>query len=176
MALSPTPTGTGSKDNTIRRKLDILTSLEKLEMLLMINPVATAVVATDNWGGYGGGVLDDDLCCDAATDPECINTLNHAVTVVGYGTEGDKDYWLVKNSWSTNWGEEGYFKIKKGTGHCGWCHGTRYPNLLTTCILPVNWTLWCWCHGTRYPNLLTKPTCSSETSRSTILFNTFFLS
>jgi len=90
-----------------------------MENLLMINPVATAVSATDNWGGYGGGVLDDNLCCDAKYDPSCVNQLNHAVTVVGYGTEGGKDYWLVKNSWSTSWGENGYFKIKKGTGHCG---------------------------------------------------------
>ena len=28
--------------------------------------------ATNNWGGYGGGVMVDDLCCDAATDPECV--------------------------------------------------------------------------------------------------------
>ena len=42
----------------------------------------------------------------------------HAVTVVGYGSEGGQDYWLVKNSWGTGWGEKGFFKIRRGVGAC----------------------------------------------------------
>ena len=41
------------------------------------------------------------------------------ISVVGYGTEGGKDYWLVKNSWGKFWGDSGFMKIKRGTGHCG---------------------------------------------------------
>ena len=41
------------------------------------------------------------------------------VTVVGYGTEAGKDFWLVKNSWGRGWGDSGYMKIKRDTGHCG---------------------------------------------------------
>jgi len=43
----------------------------------------------------------------------------HAVRVLGWGTEKDLDYWLVANSWSPGWGENGYFKIQRGTNECG---------------------------------------------------------
>merc|ERR1719319_828165 len=94
------------------------TNENDMENMLQINPVVTAVSATNNWGSYGGGVLDDNLCCNAATDSQCVYNLNHAVLVVGYGTQGGQDYWLIKNSWGTSWGESGYFKLKRGTGHC----------------------------------------------------------
>ena len=71
------------------------------------------------FGDYGGGIFDDYRCCEAVSDPDCIWTLNHEVTVVGYGNQGGVDYWLVKNSWGTGFGESGYIKIKRGTGHCG---------------------------------------------------------
>jgi len=42
----------------------------------------------------------------------------HAVTAVGYGTEGDK-YWVLQNSWGTSWGEKGFGKFLRGTNFCG---------------------------------------------------------
>ena len=38
----------------------------------------------------------------------------HAVKMLGWGNENGVDYWLCANSWTTNWGENGYFKIKMG--------------------------------------------------------------
>jgi len=43
----------------------------------------------------------------------------HAVKVIGYGVENGQDYWLISNSWTTTWGDKGYFKIAKGVNECG---------------------------------------------------------
>ena len=46
---------------------------------------------------------------------------NHAVLVVGYGVEESTNtkYWIVKNSWGEDWGEQGYFRIRRGTNEIG---------------------------------------------------------
>lgn len=47
------------------------------------------------------------------TSTTCGTTVDHAVIAVGYGTENGVDYWLIRNSWGTSWGESGYVKIKR---------------------------------------------------------------
>ncbi|KAG6666187.1 hypothetical protein CIPAW_01G014000 [Carya illinoinensis] len=63
---------------------------------------------------------------------ECGSELDHAVVAVGYGTENGADYWLVRNSWGANWGEDGYIKIERNavgtfTGKCGIAMEASYP-------------------------------------------------
>jgi len=43
----------------------------------------------------------------------------HAIKIIGWGTESGTDYWLVANSWNTDWGDQGFFKIRRGTNECG---------------------------------------------------------
>jgi len=43
----------------------------------------------------------------------------HAVRVIGWGTENNTPYWLIANSWNTDWGDNGYFKILRGADECG---------------------------------------------------------
>uniref|UniRef100_A0A7S4IXT0 Peptidase C1A papain C-terminal domain-containing protein n=1 Tax=Odontella aurita TaxID=265563 RepID=A0A7S4IXT0_9STRA len=72
-------------------------------------PIAVAVAAS-NWALYERGVAYWDLSQGGkSTD------LNHAVVLVGYGTDEDtgEDYWLVRNSWRPTWGEGGYIRLKR---------------------------------------------------------------
>merc|ERR1711998_375102 len=43
----------------------------------------------------------------------------HAVEMIGWGTENSEDYWLIKNSWNEEWGDNGLFKIARGVNECG---------------------------------------------------------
>ena len=43
----------------------------------------------------------------------------HAIKIIGWGTEDGNDYWLVNNSWNSDWGDHGTFKILRGINECG---------------------------------------------------------
>ena len=68
------------------------------------------------FNSYDSGILK----CKIAL--ECRGSkrhLDHAVTIVGYGSEDGTDYWIVKNSWAADWGEDGYIRVERGVNCCG---------------------------------------------------------
>lgn len=86
-------------------------------------PVSVAIEAdTKDFQLYKSGVITGDACG---------TNLDHGVLVVGYGTENSQDYWLVKNSWSSSWGDDGYVKIGKSssTNDPGVCGIASTPSL-----------------------------------------------
>ncbi|XP_028749500.1 cathepsin J-like isoform X1 [Peromyscus leucopus] len=92
-----------------------------------IGPISAAVDAShDSFRFYKGGIYHEPNCSSYS--------VNHAVLVVGYGSEGnEKDgesYWLIKNSWGDEWGIEGYMKIAKDrNNHCAIASYAAYPDI-----------------------------------------------
>lgn len=85
-------------------------------------PIAISVAAGGlGWQVYGGGVYSDS----AAFHPFLCNyVMDHAVQLVGYGTDdkSGKMFWLVRNSWGAGWGESGYIRVERhgeGKEPCG---------------------------------------------------------
>jgi len=75
---------------------------------------ASICVNAKNWQAYTGGVMGKNACGDNG-----YYNLNHCVQLVGYNTDAEKPYWIVRNSWNTNWGEEGLIYLKMGRNTCG---------------------------------------------------------
>jgi len=92
-----------------------------LKAALAQQPVAVAINAIPIQL-YHKGVYADWSNCPA--------NLDHGVLAVGYGSENGTDYWIVKNSWGSAWGENGYFRLVRedsGEGICGITSMASYP-------------------------------------------------
>jgi len=80
-------------------------------------PIACGIAVPDLLEEYTSGIY-----CDETGDTSIV----HDISVVGYGEENGQKYWMVRNSWGTYWGEQGFFRVCRGTNNiaiesdCAW--------------------------------------------------------
>jgi hypothetical protein len=97
-----------------------------------MGPVSVGINASPrSFAYYSSGTLNDATCTS--------NGLNHAVLVVGWGTDSSgMDYWLIKNSWGTSWGQSGYAMIARNRGNmCGIASMASLPCYNSDCSVPT---------------------------------------
>jgi len=84
-----------------------------------VGPISICLDAAGAFHSYSGGIFND---------ASCGHSINHAVACVGY--DNGQDFWIVRNSWGTSWGESGYIRMKKrGQNLCGMLSESCYPDL-----------------------------------------------
>jgi len=80
-------------------------------------PLACGIADPQALKDYTGGIYCDDTGAMEIT---------HDISIVGYGVEEGQKYWLVRNSWGTHWGEDGFFRVCRGVNNiniesdCAW--------------------------------------------------------
>jgi len=95
-----------------------------MKLAVAAGPVAVSINANDpNFGKMGKGVYSGSSSCSGSS--------NHAVVVCGYGNDAatGKNYWMVKNSWGKDWGDNGYIKFEMGKNVCNIESQATYPLL-----------------------------------------------
>lgn len=73
-------------------------------------PIVCGMQVTSRFETYKGGIYSQRVI---------FPTVNHAISVVGWGKEKGVEFWVVRNSWGTRFGEEGYFRIVINGGNLG---------------------------------------------------------
>jgi C1A family cysteine protease len=112
-----------SKVSTIRSYAAVRRNSEdSLQAAAAQQPVSVAIQADQRaFQFYGGGVFTGT----------CGTSLDHGVLLVGYGTANGQDFWKIKNSWGSSWGENGYIRMGRGMqqpyGQCGVAMQPSYP-------------------------------------------------
>ena len=94
----------------------------------LLNAVASQPVSV----AIDAGGSDFQFYSSGVFTGACGTSLDHGVTAVGYGVTNDgSKYWLVKNSWGTQWVEEGYIRMQRNVaakeGLCGIAMQASYP-------------------------------------------------
>jgi hypothetical protein len=92
-----------------------------MDALVTQGPIAVGISVPPEMTYYDSGIIN-------TTNGACnMDDIDHEVVLVGYGTEHGLDYWLLRNSWSTYWGDKGYFRIARGALDCCVTMEAGYP-------------------------------------------------
>merc|ERR1712029_214472 len=76
------------------------------------------------WNDYTGGVMSSTACGSMGADYQ-----DHCVMATGYNTSAPVPYWIVRNSWSSTWGEEGYIYLEMANNTCGLADDVTIPEV-----------------------------------------------
>ncbi|OON23731.1 papain family cysteine protease [Opisthorchis viverrini] len=87
-------------------------------------PVAVLINSSpETFRRYREGIYDDASCGSN------IRQLGHAMLVVGYGEEDGVPFWIIKNTYGTKWGDNGYIRVRRGVNRCGVATSALYPRI-----------------------------------------------
>lgn len=95
-----------------------------LNAVAQLGPIAVSVDAS-TWSSYSGGIFNG--CNQVNPD------INHAVVLVGYGEEEGQKYWIIRNSWSPDWGEKGFIRLARFDNEDELCGSDVTPQDGTAC-------------------------------------------
>ena len=98
-------------------------NIDEMKAAVAQQPISVSIEADKSvFQLYSSGVFDS-AACGTNTD--------HATVVVGYASDSDGDYWIMRNSWGTSWGEDGYMRvaIEAGEGICAIQSSPVYPEM-----------------------------------------------
>jgi len=89
----------------------IAQNVTNIQSEIMTNgPVEAAFTVYEDFLAYKSGVYQHTTGDELG---------GHAIKVLGWGVEDSVPYWLIANSWNPDWGDQGFFKILRGSNHCG---------------------------------------------------------
>merc|ERR1712232_543335 len=97
--------------------------LKGLAAALEKTPLSVCVNA-GVWNDYTGGVLTSAACGSMGAASQ-----DHCVMAVGFNATAPTPYWIVRNSWATTWGEQGYIYLEMAKNTCGLADDATIPNV-----------------------------------------------
>jgi len=113
------------KTEYVDAKISAYTAIPKDETKLTTTLSTTGPLSicldAEHWQDYQSGVLTPFQCCPLKCG------LDHCVQLVGYNSTATKPYWIVRNSWNTDWGVDGYIWLEMGHNTCGVTDDITWP-------------------------------------------------
>jgi len=114
------------EDKFVDAKIASYTPIPKDETKLPATLASTGPLSicldAERWQDYKSGIMTNYDCC-----PTLKCEMDHCVQLVGYNSTGSMSYWIVRNSWNTDWGVNGYIYLEMGKNTCGLSNDVTWP-------------------------------------------------